>query len=160
MKIYTVHRVQFLPITIKEAWNFFASPNNLVRITPRYMGFSIRCISGEGKMYAGQLIQYKINVLPYVKVQWVTEITHIEPYRYFIDEQRFGPYKMWHHQHHFQEVSGGIEMRDEVYYTIPWGLLGRVVNWLFVERRVNAIFDYRYHALYTHFYNQKDSSPV
>ena len=98
-------------------------------------------------MYPGQLIRYLVNVMPLVSVHWVTEITHVNEPSYFVDEQRFGPYALWHHQHHFQEVAGGIEMTDEVNYAIPFGFIGQLTNWLFVERRVNAIFDYRFAML-------------
>lgn len=147
MKIYTLSKKQFLPIPINEAWDFFSSPKNLAKITPAEMGFKIQYISGGDKTYAGQIIRYKVNILPGITSGWTTEITHVnEPY-HFIDEQRFGPYALWHHQHHFQEVKGGVEMTDEVNYAIPLGLLGRLAHWLFVGREVNRIFEYRYKKL-------------
>src|SRR5688572_7271374 len=104
MKVYHLKRIQFLPITLKEAWSFFCNPANLAHITPKHMKFQVLYISGGNRMYAGQLIRYKIHVLPGIPVQWVTEITHVnEPY-FFADEQRYGPYALWHHQHHFKEV--------------------------------------------------------
>ncbi|HMP99992.1 MAG TPA: SRPBCC family protein [Cyclobacteriaceae bacterium] len=150
MKIYNLQRTQFLPLSIKEAWAFFSSPANLAKITPEHMGFKILHIS-EGpngkKMYQGQLIRYKVNVLPGIAVHWVTEITHVSEPNFFVDEQRFGPYSLWHHQHHFKVVEGGVEMRDEVNYAIPFGILGRLANWLFVERQVHAIFEHRFNIL-------------
>lgn len=147
MKIYTIKRRQFLPLSLPEAWSFFSSPANLEKITPKHMGFRILYQSGEGKMYPGQLIRYKVNGIPFIPMHWVTEITHVLEPHYFVDEQRFGPYALWHHQHHFKEVTGGIEMTDEVNYAIPFGPLGRLANVLFVRREVNAIFNHRYKVL-------------
>src|SRR5687768_2732990 len=117
MKIYHLTRTQFLPITLEEAWTFFSSPKNLARITPPGIGFKVLYISGnQSEIYAGQIIRYKIKILPGVTVNWMTEITHMnKPYN-FIDEQRFGPYAFWHHQHHFKEVQGGTEITDELNY--------------------------------------------
>ncbi len=151
MKLYTLKKTQFLPITLKEAWNFFSTPANLAKITPEHMGFHIRYMSGGTKMYTGQIIRYTVRVLPYFAVNWVTEITHVDEPFYFVDEQRFGPYTLWHHQHHFKEVPGGVEMTDEVNYVIPLGLLGRIAHWLFVGREVNAIFAHRYAVLEKYF---------
>jgi len=151
MKIYNLTRKQFLPITLTQAWDFFSNPRNLARITPDHMGFKIQYISGGKSAYAGQIIRYHIQVLPGIKVHWVTEITHVKESNYFIDEQRFGPYSFWHHQHHLKEVAGGIEMTDEVNYAIPFGWLGRLVHYIFVGREVNRIFDYRYRALAQYF---------
>ncbi len=151
MKIYTLKRTQFLPISLQEAWDFFSTPNNLEKITPKHMGFNILYRSGGEKMYPGQLIRYKVYGLPFIPMHWVTEITHVQEPNYFVDEQRFGPYALWHHQHHFKEVAGGVEMVDEVNYGIPLGPLGRLANLLFVGRTVNAIFDHRYKVLEAYF---------
>lgn len=121
------------------------------------MGFQILSISGNEGMYAGQIIRYKVHVLPLISTNWVTEITHVSAPNYFVDEQRLGPYALWHHQHHFREVKGGIEMTDEVNYAIPYGWIGRMANWLFVEREVNAIFDYRFKWLEKHFKNSEST---
>jgi ligand-binding SRPBCC domain-containing protein len=115
------------------------------------MNFRILYISGGDKTYAGQLIRYKVNVLMGISVHWVTEITQVKELVHFIDEQRFGPYALWHHQHHFKAVPGGVEMTDEVNYAIPLGLLGRLAHWIFVGREVNAIFDHRYQVLEKYF---------
>lgn len=147
MKVYHLKRVQFLPIPLTEAWSFFSSPKNLARITPAQMKFEILYISGGEKMYPGQLIRYKIFLLPFLPVFWTTEITHVSEPFYFVDEQRFGPYAMWHHQHHLKEVPGGVEMTDEVNYAIPLGIIGQLAHWLFVKREVNRIFDYRFTIL-------------
>lgn len=111
------------------------------------MGFKILYKSGGNTMYEGQIIRYKINVLPLIPMHWVTEITHVNNSQYFVDEQRFGPYALWHHQHWFKEVAGGVEMTDEVNYAIPLGPLGRLAHWLFVGREVNAIFNHRFQTL-------------
>ena len=159
MKIYTLKRTQILPLTIEEAWSFFSSPANLSKITPEHLGFKIRYMSGGPKMHAGQIIRYVVNGIPGIPMSWTTEITHVhEPY-YFVDEQRFGPYALWHHQHHFREVEGGVEMTDEVNYAIPLGILGRLANWLFVEREVNRIFDHRFSVLES-FFGQKKTEFV
>ena len=155
MKIYNLKRTQWLPITLQEAWDFFSTPDNLEKITPKHMGFHILYRSGGQKMYPGQLIRYKVNGLPFVPMHWVTEITHVQEPYYFVDEQRFGPYALWHHQHHFKEVNGGVEMVDEVNYAIPLGILGRFANLVFVEREVNAIFDHRYKILEEYFSKKK-----
>ncbi|MEQ9592981.1 MAG: SRPBCC family protein [Cyclobacteriaceae bacterium] len=153
MKIYNLKRVQFLPITKDEAWEFFSSPKNLSKITPKEMGFNIIYISGGDKTYPGQIIRYKVKILGGLSVHWVTEITHVNEPHFFVDEQRFGPYALWHHQHHFREVEGGVEMTDEVNYAIPMGVLGQLANWLFVGRQVNAIFDHRFKVLEQYFEN-------
>ena len=102
-------------------------------------------------MYAGQIIKYHVNVLPAIKVFWATEITHVNEPHYFVDEQRVGPYHMWHHQHRFTEVPGGVEMEDEINYAIPMGPLGRIAHAVFVKKQLNTIFDYRYQVLTTLF---------
>lgn len=151
MKIYTLTRKQFLPISLETAWKFFSTPDNLEKITPSHMKFKILYKSGGDDMYAGQIIRYKVNVLPFLPMNWVTEITHVQAPNYFVDEQRFGPYALWHHQHWFKEVQGGVEMTDVVNYAIPLGLLGQLVNALFVGREVNRIFDHRFTILNDYF---------
>ncbi len=151
MKIYRLTRIQILPLSLSAAWDFFSSPRNLGEITPKKMNFKITSMSGGDKMYAGQIISYKVNVLPLVRMRWVTEITHVQQPGYFADEQRFGPYALWHHKHHFKEVEGGVEMVDEVDYAIPLGLLGQLAHAIFVKREVNRIFDHRYQVLEEYF---------
>ena len=153
MKIYHLKRTQTLPITARQAWDFFSSPKNLAVITPREMNFKILSMSGGDKMYPGQIITYKVNVLPMVRMRWVTEISHVQEPEYFTDEQRFGPYSLWHHKHHFTDVDGGVLMTDEVDYALPLGLLGQFAHWLFVGREVNRIFDHRNKVLEAYFKN-------
>jgi ligand-binding SRPBCC domain-containing protein len=147
MKVYYIKRSQKLPITPQQAWDFFSAPKNLIDITPDRMKFKILSVSGHLKMYSGQMICYRIQLLPLWIVTWVSEITHVDEPRLFVDDQRVGPYALWHHQHRFLEIEGGVEMIDEVHYAIPFGFIGRLANWLFVERKVNAIFDFRFTTL-------------
>ena len=118
------------------------------------MGFHILYSSGGDKMYSGQIIRYRISLSFAMTFEWVTEITHVQEPYFFVDEQRSGPYSLWHHQHHFREVAEGLEMTDEVNYSIPYGVLGRLAHLLFVERQVNAIFDHRAKILVEHFGNE------
>jgi ligand-binding SRPBCC domain-containing protein len=142
MKIYTLEQKQFLPIPLAEAWNFFSDPHNLKEITPPSMDFRVISETGH-ETYAGQIIQYTVKPMFGIPVRWVTEITHVrEPY-FFVDEQRFGPYTFWHHQHLFSEVPGGVEMRDIVSYGLPFGPLGRLVRELVVKHQLERIFGYR-----------------
>lgn len=131
-----------LPISIDKAWAFFSSPMNLAKITPPSMGFEIIGAIGENT-YSGQIIQYKIKPFLGIPMKWVTEITHVSEGNYFVDEQRFGPYSMWHHEHFFEENEDGVLMTDIVTYKVPGGPLGRFLNWLFIGRKVEGIFNYR-----------------
>ncbi|MEN9336838.1 MAG: hypothetical protein RLZZ500_1825 [Bacteroidota bacterium] len=142
MKIYTLHSKQYLPITLDEAWEFFSDPKNLNTITPDDMGF--KTLSGaDRKMYPGQIIQYIVTPLLGIPMKWVTEITHVNHRQFFVDEQRFGPYALWHHKHFFKEVPGGVEMEDIVDYKLPMGFLGQLMHPLLVRPRLQQIFDYR-----------------
>ena len=144
MKFYSIKSVQHLPISLEEAWDFFSSPNNLAKITPADMGFVISSDKKDGeKMYPGQIITYIIKPLLGIPIKWMTEITHVKEGNYFIDEQRFGPYKLWHHKHSFKKTSTGVEMHDEVNYVLPFGFLGTVAHMLFIRKRIEYIFEYR-----------------
>lgn len=140
---------QAIPISLDEAWDFFSSPINLAEITPPGMGFNITSdFTKDTKMYEGMLIMYKISPLFGIKMNWTTEITHIHPEKeYFIDEQRFGPYAMWHHEHHFKVIPGGILMTDRLTYAIPYGAAGTLANKLLVRKKINHIFSYREKAI-------------
>jgi len=142
-KTYKIHRKQFLPVTLERAWEFFSSPANLQAITPADMRFVVKEGEYAKGMYPGLIIEYSIRPLLGIPMYWMTEITHVEHLRYFADEQRFGPYAFWHHQHHFREVEGGVEMTDLVHYRLPFGPLGALAHALFVGKRLQAIFDYR-----------------
>jgi ligand-binding SRPBCC domain-containing protein len=153
MKVYHLQQKQILPLSLSEAWAFFSSPGNLADITPSTMGFQIQHISREGKMYPGQLISYKIRIFPGIRVDWLTEITHVKEETYFIDDQRFGPYAFWHHQHFFRTVTGGVEMVDDVNYGLPYGWIGRLAHALFVKKQLKVIFAHRHQVLEKRFQN-------
>lgn len=141
---YSIKTVQKIPVSREKAWDFFSNPANLQTITPEGMGFEIISRHHGDKMYAGQLIEYKVKPVAGIPVYWMTEITQVKEGEYFIDEQRFGPYTLWHHQHHFREIPGGVEMTDIVHYKIPLGFLGRIAQGLFVKNKLRKIFDFRY----------------
>ena len=146
MKIYRLETVQKLPISQKEAWDFLSDPKNLKRITPDYMGFEI--LSGAAdKMYAGQIIQYLVTPVMNIPTKWVTEITHVDEGNYFVDEQRFGPYSLWHHKHFLKPIPNGVEMVDIIDYKIPLGILGQLVHPILVAPKLKEIFEYRKQAL-------------
>lgn len=150
MSMHRLHCVQKLPIGIDEAWDFFSTPGNLSKITPPDMGFIIH--SGADKaMYAGQIIRYTVKPLAGIPTTWVTEITQVKEPHYFIDTQMAGPYNVWHHQHFFEEIEGGIEMTDIVHYQLPLGFLGDIVHRLLVQKKVQSIFDYRREVLIERF---------
>ncbi|WP_240049356.1 SRPBCC family protein [Mucilaginibacter psychrotolerans] len=131
-----------------EAWDFFSSPHNLAKITPPEMDFVVTSTyNGEAKMYPGMVITYKVSPLLGIKLNWMTEITHVEEGKYFVDEQRFGPYALWHHQHHFKEIPGGVEMTDLLHYAIPFGVFGQLANGLFVANKVKEVFEFREKAV-------------
>ena len=142
MKIYTLHKKQKLPITVDQAWEFLSSPANLKTITPNYMGFNI--LSGADRpMFPGQIIQYIVTPVLGIKTKWVTEITHVMDKQYFVDEQRFGPYALWHHKHFIKEIEGGVEMEDIIDYKVPFGWLGQLVHPILVKPKLEEIFNYR-----------------
>lgn len=142
MKIYTLHSKQNLPISVDTAWQFLSDPKNLKTITPDYMCFDI--LSGEDRpMFPGQIIQYSVTPVFGIRIKWVTEITHVEGKKYFVDEQRFGPYSLWHHKHFIKEIPGGVEMEDIIDYKLPMGILGQLVHPIIVKPKLDEIFEYR-----------------
>ncbi|MFD0752291.1 hypothetical protein ACFQZS_19205 [Mucilaginibacter calamicampi] len=148
MKTYHLKFEQKLPIPLAETWDFFTSPLNLAKITPPDMAFKVTSVfAPETKVYPGMLITYKVAPLFGIKLNWMTEITQVKEHEYFVDEQRFGPYAMWHHEHHFKEIKGGVHMTDILNYAIPYGPIGRLANTLFVGNEVNKIFTYREKAI-------------
>jgi len=147
MSHYQFKREQFLKTDIDTIWNFASSPKNLKEITPDYMLFNITSNLEEEKMYPGMIITYQVSPFMNIKMNWMTEITHIEHKHYFIDEQRMGPYKMWHHQHFFEEQQNGVLMTDIVTYIPPFGWLGQLANSLFIKKQLNNIFKYRFEIL-------------
>lgn len=144
--MYQIKSKQKLPITIDQAWDFLSNPNNLSEITPKYMNFKI--LSGaERSIYPGQIIQYKVSPILGLNLKWVTEITHVLDKEYFVDEQRFGPYSLWHHKHFIKEIDGGIEMVDIVDYKLPFGILGQLAHPIFVKNKLKQIFEFRENKL-------------
>ena len=146
-KVYSFKKVQTIPVSLTEAWNFFSDPSNLAAITPADMGFKVLPAYNESKMYPGQLIEYIVSPIAGIRLYWMTEITHVQSPHFFVDEQRFGPYSFWHHQHFFKEIDAGVEMTDIVHYKIPYGFLGDIANTFFVKNKLEKIFDYRYTAV-------------
>lgn len=142
MRPSALREVQRLPISLPEAWSFFSDPRNLPRITPPSLGLEVTS-DLPGVMYPGMIITYRVRPIPWVSVGWVTEITHVREPVLFVDEQRFGPYRFWHHEHHFREVEGGVEMKDIVHYALPLGTIGRVFGGPLVRRRLERIFSFR-----------------
>jgi ligand-binding SRPBCC domain-containing protein len=137
---------QTVPIGLDTAWSFFSSPRNLGAIAPPWLGFELTCDAPD-EMYAGLILTHRVRPLLGIPMAWVTEITHVQPRAYFIDEQRLGPYRFWHHQHHFREVPGGVEMHDIVHFAVPGGPLGDLVATRSVGPKVREIFRYRRKAL-------------
>ena len=142
MKIYTLHKKQKLPISLEEAWNFLSNPKNLKIITPDYMSFDM-ITKTDRPLYTGQILQYIVTPLLGIKTKWVSEITHIEDKKYFVDEQIYGPYSLWHHKHFIKEIDGGVEMEDIIDYKIPLGILGQLVHPFLVKPKLEEIFSYR-----------------
>ena len=147
MPFYQFSRTQHLPVPIEVIWDFISSPGNLKEITPPHMGFIVTGNTGRERMYPGMIITYKVSPLFGIKMNWMTEITQVKEFEYFVDEQRIGPYALWHHQHKIEPVDGGVLMTDIVTYQPPLGILGALANTLFIRRQLAQIFDYRTLAL-------------
>lgn len=146
-KVYHLKKIQRIPVSMEEAWDFFSKPDNLKEITPPKLGFEIISKHHGNRVYAGQIIEYRVRPVLGIPLYWMTEITHIQERQYFIDEQRFGPYSLWHHQHHFKAVDGGIEMTDIVHYKLPLWILGDFANRIMVKSQLEEIFDFRFEAV-------------
>ena len=147
MAFYQFHKQKKIRTTIDEIWNFISSPANLKEITPDYMGFDITTKNLPDKIYAGMVISYEVSPLLGIKTTWVTEITHVIDKKYFVDEQRVGPYSLWHHQHIIEPLEDGILMTDIVSYQPPFGFLGALANKLIIKNKLNEIFDFRTEAI-------------
>ncbi len=143
--MYRIERTQVLPISLEEAWAFFSSPKNLSKITPKELGFVVHGNVPE-VMYPGLFIEYTVSPLLGIPMRWVTEITHVREGSYFVDEQRVGPYAIWHHEHFFESVPGGVKMTDVVHYKVPLGILGNLVHLWLVRPKLEQIFSYRWAA--------------
>ena len=141
--MYQLKRTQFIKADIQTCWKFFSSPKNLKLITPPYMGFEVKVDLPE-KMYEGLMIEYTVKPLLGIPMSWITEIKTVKENEFFVDEQRKGPYSIWHHEHHFKQVEGGVEMTDIVSYVIPLGILGKIAHPIIVRRKLEEIFAYRF----------------
>ena len=143
-KVYSFKTVQVLPVSLDVAWDFFCDPANLQTITPGHLGFKVISSHHGTLMYPGQVIEYKVKPVMGIPLYWMTEITHVSDRKYFVDEQRIGPYSLWHHQHHFKEIKEGVEMTDIVHYKLPLWIAGDIANSLFVKKQLKQIFDFRF----------------
>ncbi|MFO7614007.1 MAG: SRPBCC family protein [Bacteroidales bacterium] len=151
MAFHQLIKKQFVPASVEQVWDFISSPKNLKEITPEHMGFDIISENLPEKMYAGMIITYKVRPLFGIPMTWVTEITHVEDKRYFVDEQRVGPYSIWHHQHLIEPHENGVMMTDIVSYKPPLGFLGSIANVLLIRRQLEGIFAYREKAMQMRF---------
>ena len=142
--IQHLQREQLVKRTPAEIWEFFATPRNLDTLTPPTVSFEVVGEPPE-RMHPGQMIEYRIGVLPGVRVRWLTEITHVREGEFFVDEQRIGPYKLWHHEHRFTPTPDGrgVRMTDRVTYDVGWGPVGDLLHALWIRRQLATIFDYR-----------------
>lgn len=143
MAAFQFKREQIINSDIDTIWDFVSSPKNLKEITPSYMLFQITSDNLDQKMYPGMIITYKVAPILNIKIDWMTEITHVRDKEFFIDEQRMGPYKMWHHQHIFEIKDDGVLMKDIITYIPPFGLIGQIANKIFIKKQLKSIFDYR-----------------
>lgn len=150
MGFFQLRTEQQVNASLEEVWDFISSPKNLKEITPDHMGFEIMNGSPD-KMYPGMIISYKVSPMLGIKMNWVTEITHVKDKEYFVDEQRIGPYTMWHHEHHLEKNDHGVLMKDIVSYHPPFGVLGNLANSLFIKKQLKEIFDYRTEAVNRYF---------
>ena len=143
MAAFQFKREQIISSDIDTIWDFVSSPKNLKEITPSYMLFQITSDNLDQKMYPGMIITYKVAPILNIKINWMTEITHVRDKEFFIDEQRFGPYIFWHHKHFISEIDGGVLMEDIIHYKPPLGPIGSLLNSLFIDSKLNSIFKYR-----------------
>lgn len=153
MAHFQLIKKQFLKTDLETIWDFASSPKNLKEITPDHMLFDITSKSLPEKMYPGMIITYKVSPFLNIKMNWVTEITQVKDKHFFVDEQRMGPYSMWHHQHFFEEQDGGVMMTDIVSYIPPFGILGVLANSILIKRQLESIFDYRFKVMDKKFNN-------
>lgn len=142
--MHTIRAVQKIPASIEQVWEMFSNPANLRLLTPESLKFTVLTDIKEDKIYAGQLIDYRVSPLLGIPLSWRTEITEVRKNEFFIDEQRKGPYSRWHHEHHFKEIEGGVEMTDIVHYRNPFWIIGKLVNSIIVKKKLRAIFEYRF----------------
>jgi ligand-binding SRPBCC domain-containing protein len=140
--IHYLHREQVIPAALEIVWEYFCDPKNLNTITPPDMNFEIRA-GGDVAMYEGQIIEYRVEFVPGLRSLWLTEIAHVLPGEYFVDEQRVGPYRFWYHEHRFERLPDGVKMTDHITYIVPFGVVGDLMNKLWIRGRLERIFDFR-----------------
>lgn len=157
-QVYSLTTVQLIPADIAEVWNFFSNPGNLKNITPVSLAFRVISKHYGDTIYPGQIIEYKVRPVLNIPVYWMTEITNVDHKKFFVDEQRYGPYSFWHHQHHFKETSDGVEMTDIVHYKIPFWFIGDIANILFVKKQLKKIFEFRFNVIKQLFGGSEESS--
>lgn len=143
MATFRLETTQLVNASLAEVWDFISSPKNLKHITPEHMGFDIITPNLPEKMYPGMMIEYIVKPVLGIPMHWLTEITHVQDHAFFVDEQRSGPYSLWHHQHHIKETPNGILMTDIVHYIPPMGFLGSIANAVFIKNQLKQIFDFR-----------------
>lgn len=143
MPYYQFTQSQKIPSSIDTVWDFISNPNNLKEITPPFLDFQVTHRPESSKMYAGMIITYMVKPIFGIPVKWITEITHVREKEYFVDEQRLGPYRFWHHQHKIQPIENGVLMTDIVTYIPPFYFLGSIANRLFIKKKLNEIFRFR-----------------
>ena len=159
MKIYEVSYTQKLPTTLDKAWAYFTNPDNLEVLTPKDMGLRNKVsakeilVHSDNSLYIGKLITHNIKLLPFLpfRMDWVSEITHLESKHYFVDQQVTGPYAYWHHTHIFREIPQGIEAIDVIRYALPLGVLGRMMQPVFIQPKLQEVFAFRHKILEAHF---------
>lgn len=154
--IYQLHTTQQLNCDLDTAWDFFSSPHNLSKITPKEMKFNVLTELSEEPIYEGMVIDYKVVPLLGIPMKWRTKITQVNPKVSFTDFQEKGPYKLWNHFHEFIPNENGVLMKDTVNYELPFGILGNITHSLLVKQKVQSIFDYRYQVLEEMFNSKKD----
>ncbi|MGE5423794.1 MAG: SRPBCC family protein [Syntrophothermus sp.] len=152
MSIFQINKQQIIPAPLDTVWDFISAPKNLKEITPPSMGFDIVSKDLPEKMYPGMIIMYKVKPFPGMKVTWVTEITQVAEKKFFIDEQRSGPYAMWHHQHILEPAENGVLMKDIITYKPPFWFLGNIANYLIIAKKLEGIFEFREKKLKERFF--------
>lgn len=156
MAFYQFTQTQKIPASVDAVWDFVSNPGNLKEITPDYMGFVVTSNSNSNTMYAGMIITYIVKPVLGIPMKWMTEISQVKDKEYFVDEQRMGPYKLWHHQHKISPIDGGVLMTDIVTYIPPFGFIGAIANALFIKKQLQQIFNYRTIAVEKKFGQWKD----
>jgi ligand-binding SRPBCC domain-containing protein len=145
-KVHRLVSIQKLPLSLDETWKFFSNPYNLLTITPPFLNLKVTNEIFGDEAYAGQIITYKVKPFAGIDLSWMTEVSHVEKEKMFVDEERKGPYQLWHHQHHFRTIEGGTEMRDIVHYRLPFGIIGEVAHPL-VKKKLLEIFQFRFETI-------------